>query len=104
MEVITIESGAYHEIIKRLDRIALYMREHNGEENWVDETVIRDYLKVSIRTLQRLRTGGFVNYTIFGKKAMYKLEEIRRMLNENLIKCNPQNFEDLLNNYRKYDK
>lgn len=95
------DSQAFREIIKRLDRIALYMRDISADEDWVDDTVVRDYLKVSIRTLQRLRSAGFVNYTLFGRKAMYKIGEVRRLLNENLIKSNPQNFEELLNNYRK---
>jgi len=100
---ITIESRAYREIIRRLDKFAQFMNEHNTDDDWIDDKDICDYLKVSVRTLQRLRTRKAINYTIIGKKAMYKISEVKRALNANLIRCNPQNLQDLLNNFRKDD-
>ena len=55
MDVITIESKAYKEIIRRLDKIARFVKEHEEDEDWVDTCDICDYLKISNRTLQRLR-------------------------------------------------
>jgi hypothetical protein len=104
MEVITIESRAYKEIMRKLDKIALLIREHTDDEEWVDGHDVCTYLKVSNRTLQRLRTKRLLGYSIMGGKAMYKISEVKRMLNENLIKSNPQNFQDLLDNYYKHAK
>jgi hypothetical protein len=101
MEVITIESQAYKEIISRIEKISRYVNDHseNNHEGWVDNYDVCSFLKISNRTLQRLRSQGLLNYSIIRGKTFYKLSEIERMLNENLIKSHPQNFQDLLNNH-----
>ncbi|MDR3219851.1 MAG: helix-turn-helix domain-containing protein [Dysgonamonadaceae bacterium] len=106
MEVITIESKAFKEILNRLDKISRYVKEHSeaDHEGWVDTHDVCSYLKVSVRTLQRLRTQKLLNYSIIRGKTFYKLSEIQRMLDENLIKSNPQDFQELLNNYYKNAK
>ncbi|GHT26755.1 transcriptional regulator [Bacteroidia bacterium] len=106
MEVITIESKAFKNIIERLEKISRYVKEHSesDHEGWVDSHDVCTYLKISIRTLQRLRAQKLLNYSIIRGKSYYKLSEIQRMLDENLIKGNPQNFQDLLANYYKNAK
>jgi hypothetical protein len=99
MEVITIESKAYKEIISRLDKIALFVRDHAPDDEWVDGHDVSKYLKVSIRTLQRLRKKHLLNYSLSSGKAMYKISEVKRMLDENLIKSDPQNLQDLIDNF-----
>lgn len=106
MEVITIESKAYKEIIERLEKISAYVKEHSTSqlEGWVDNYDICQFLSISKRTLQRLRSQGLINYSIIRGKTYYKLSEVERMLNENLIKGNPQSFKDLVDNYYKNAK
>jgi len=106
MEVITIESKAYKEIVDKLDKISRYVKEHseNDHEGWVDNHDVCKFLNISIRTLQRLRSQKLINFSIIRGKTYYKLSEIERMLNENLIKSNPQGFQELLNNYYKNAK
>jgi hypothetical protein len=101
MEVITIESQAFKEIISRIDKISRYVNDHSekNQEGWVDNYDVCSFLKISNRTLQRLRSQRLLNYSIIRGKTFYKLSEIERMLNENLIKSHPQNFQDLLNNH-----
>ena len=102
MEVITIESRAYREIISRLDKIALFVKAHSEDDEWVDGHDICSYLKISIRTLQRLKAKKLINYSLSSGKAMYKISEVKRMLNENLIKSDPQNLQDLIKNYNNH--
>jgi hypothetical protein len=85
MEVITIESKVYKEIISKLDKITAFVIKHADDDEWVDCYDVCKYLKVSSRTLQRLRSRGLLNYSISSGKAMYKMGEIRRMLEQNLI-------------------
>lgn len=103
MEVITIESKAYKEIIEKLDKISRYVKEHSESEHvgWIDNHDVCRYLNISIRTLQRLRSQKKINYSIIRGKTYYQLSEIERMLRENLIKSNPEGFQDLLDNYYK---
>jgi len=106
MEVITIESRAYKEILGRLDEISQYVKEHSDSqhEGWIDNHDVCKYLNISIRTLQRLRSQKLVNFSIIRGKTYYRLKEVERMLDENLIKSNPQGFQDLLDNYYKHVK
>jgi hypothetical protein len=106
MEVVTVESNAYKEIIKRLDKISRYVKEHSesDHEGWVDNTDVCNYLNISVRTLQRLRSQNQLNYSIIRGKAYYKLSEIQRMMDENLITSNPLGFQELLDNYYKNAK
>ena len=104
MEVITIESKAYKEIISRLEKIALFVKDHSTDDEWVDGHEVCHYLKISNRTLQRLRQKKLLNFSISSGKAMYKISEVKRMLNENLIKSDPQNLQDLIDNYNHHVK
>lgn len=103
MEVITIESKAYKEMISKIDEISRYVKEHseNKHEGWIDNHDVCKFLNISIRTLQRLRSQKLINFSIIRGKTYYKLSEIERMLDENLIKSNPQGFQNLLDNYYK---
>ena len=103
MEVITIESKAYKEIVSKIDEISRYVKLHSESqhEGWIDNHDVCKYLNISIRTLQRLRSQKLINFSIIRGKTYYKLSEIERMLDENLIKSNPQGFQDLLDNYYK---
>jgi hypothetical protein len=103
MEVITIEAKAYKEIVGKLDEIAQYVKQHSESqhEGWIDNHDVCKYLNISIRTLQRLRSQKLINFSIIRGKTYYQLSEIERMLNENLIKSNPNGFQELLDNYYK---
>jgi hypothetical protein len=104
MEVVTLESKAFKEIMGKLEEISSYVKRHStiDTEAWVDNNDVCLYLHVSTRTLQRLRSEGMLNYSIIKGKTYYKMSEIVRMLSENLVKSNPQNFQDLLDNYKKH--
>lgn len=103
MEVITIEARAYKEIVGKLDEIARYVKQHSESQHdgWIDNHDVCKYLNISTRTLQRLRSQKLINFSIIRGKTYYQLSEIERMLNENLIKSNPNGFQELLDNYYK---
>ena len=64
MDVITIESKAYKEIVAKIDVIANYVFSQedtkNEDEIWVDSYEVCTFLQISDRTLQRLRAKGVV--------------------------------------------
>lgn len=103
MKVVTIEAQAYQEIVSKLEEITLYIKQHSDTKKdvWVDNHDVCRYLKISTRTLQRLRSQGLVNFSIIRGKTYYLLSEVERMLDENLIKNNPEGFQELIANYYK---
>lgn len=106
MEVITIDSQAYKELVSKINAIAKFVIDHqeddtsNPYEMWVDSYEVCTFLKISERTLQRLRTNRTISYSIISGKSYYTIAEIKRMLNERKIRSNDECMNDLINNYK----
>ena len=70
MEVITIDSQAYKELVSKINAIAKFVIDHqdddaaNPDEMWVDGYEVCTFLKISERTLQRLRSNRIISYSI----------------------------------------
>lgn len=108
MDVITIESKAYKEIVAKIDVIANYVFSQedtkNEDEIWVDSYEVCTFLKISDRTLQRLRAAGLVSYSDIKGHYFYKIKEIKRLLEERLIKRDKEYINDLITNHHQYVK
>lgn len=61
-------------------------------------------LKISDKTLQRLRVSGTIAYSNIRGRYFYKIGEIKRMLEERLIKSNSECLNDLVTNHKLYVK
>ena len=105
MEVITIESQAFKNLMSKVDTIFDYVvSQKNTEdetEGWVDSHEVCTFLKISDRTLQRLRSENKINYSRIRGKNYYKIIEIKRMLQENLIRRSEESLQDLIQNHQK---
>ncbi len=60
MDVITMEATAYKELIRKIDKIADYVfkkesKPNEEEEIWLDNQEVANLLRISTKTLQRLR-------------------------------------------------
>ena len=68
MEIITFESKAYKELDNKITAIADYIFNHlnsgkpDEDEIWVDSYEVCTFLKISDRTLQRLRAGMYKRF------------------------------------------
>ena len=102
MEVITIESQAYKNLMSKVDTIFDYVISQQNiqdeEDSWVDSYEVCTFLKISDRTLQRLRSENKINYSRIRGKNYYKISEIKRMMEENLIRRSEDCLQDLIQN------
>jgi hypothetical protein len=108
VEVITIESKAFKQLMKKLDVLSdnvnsLKPSAENEDESWVDSHDICEFLKVSERTLQRLRANGKISYTNLGGKYYYQISQVKKLLRENLIKSTEECFLELVEHH-KHDR
>ena len=71
---------------------------------WVDSYEVCTFLKRSEKTLQRLRVSGTIAYSNIRGRYFYKVSEIRRMLEERLIRSNKENIDNLITNHQLYAK
>ena len=105
MEVITIESQAYKDLMSKVDTIFDYVISQQNiqdeEDSWVDSYEVCTFLKISDRTLQRLRSENKINYSRIRGKNYYKISEIKRMMDENLIRRSEDCLQNLIENHQK---
>ena len=105
MEVITIESQAFKNLMSKVDTIFDYVISQQNiqdeEDSWVDSYEVCTFLKISDRTLQRLRSENKINYSRIRGKNYYKISEIKRMMEENLIRRSEDCLQNLIENHQK---
>ena len=110
MEIITFESKAYKDLDNKITAIADYIFNHteaestNEDEIWVDSYEVCTFLKISEKTLQRLRVAGTIAYSNIRGRYFYKISEVKRMLEERLIKSNDECMRNLVANHEAYAK
>ena len=82
MEVITIQSEAFHEIMKKMEDIQrqLKAKEKEPKDIWIDNDELAKMLKVTKRTIQNYRDNGIISFSQIGSKLYYRLSDIEDML------------------------
>ena len=106
MEVITIESEAFKKMTANIDTIAKFVTalqnksEEESVDGWVDDNEVCAFLNISSKTLYRLRTANAISYSQIRGRNFYKISEIQRMLNENIVRRSDEHLQNLINNYQ----
>jgi hypothetical protein len=106
MEVITIETQAFKDLMTKINTIAKFVTalqtkaDEEPADGWVDSYEVCTFLKVSAKTLQRLRTSNSVTYTRIRGKVFYKISEIQRLMDENVIRRTDEHLQDLIKNHQ----
>ncbi len=101
MEVITIESRAFKQLVEKLDALTEYVHSmerptEDEDEKWVGSGEVCRFLKISDRTLQRLRTNGKITCSNLGGKYYYQIGQIKKLLKEHIIKSTDERLVELI--------
>lgn len=111
MEIIGMDSELYKELAKKIDFITDYIvnqkqsdSKEDIDEIWVDGYEVCTFLRISERTLQRLRSNGQVSYSIISGKSYYQIKEIKRLLEDRLIKSGSDCLDDLIKQHKRYNE
>ncbi len=105
MELITFDHQAYLELTEKINRIADYVFNKEAtlqqkQETWLTSEELADLLRISTRTLQRMRKEQTIPYTILRRKCLYRLSDVEKCIADRIITCSPQTLDDLYKNYR----
>ncbi len=89
MEVITIQSEAFTQIIEKIEAVnkRLDAKEKEPKEIWYDNAELITLLKISKRTLQTYRDSGLISFSQVGNKIYYRLSDIELLLNKHYFKA-----------------
>jgi hypothetical protein len=108
MEVITMESQAFKELQSKINLIVKFVTAIESKQaeqpidTWVDSYEVCTFLKISSKTLQRLRAANAVTFSQIRGKNFYRISEIQRLLNENIIRRSDEHLRDLIKNHQLY--
>lgn len=90
MEVITIDSDAYRQIVDQINRIGQKIDNDNRKQPltdvWLDVQETCQLLKVSKRTLQAYRDKHVLSYSQIAGKIYFKAEDIENHLKNHYVK------------------
>jgi hypothetical protein len=106
MEVITIESQLFNDLMAKINTIAKFVAavqskaEEQPEDGWVDSYEVCTFLKISSKTLQRLRAASAITYSRIRGKNFYRISEIQRLLQNNVIRRSDEHLQDLIKNHQ----
>lgn len=82
-------------------RLCFQERENPDREPeiWLTSEELADLLKISTRTLQRMRKERVIPYTMLRSKCLYRLSDIEQCIAKRIVTCNPQTLEEFRKNY-----
>ena len=108
MEVVTIESRAFKQLMEKLDTLLEYIcsmghpvTTESNDEGWVDSQKICLFLRISERTLQRLHTNGKITHSCLSGKYYYQIGEIKKLLRANVIKSTDECLQELVKHHKQ---
>ena len=93
METVSIEKKTFEELMAQWDafveKVTALQRKGDGKRlardgkrlaRWLTGDEVCNRLRISQRTLQKLRDKGFIGYSQIGHKFFYKPEEVKRLI------------------------
>ena len=86
MEIITMESEAYQNLVASIKRIEQHVLSTSAddtppdEEVWIDSKEVCRMLGISDRALQDYRSNGTIDYKHCGKFCRYRLSEVKSLI------------------------
>jgi hypothetical protein len=84
MEVITVESQAFKEIIKNLEEIKAIHQKNSPiqRKEYLTNHEVSKLLDCSMRSLQNYRDSGELAFYKYGNKLLYKMSDIESFLSK----------------------
>ena len=104
MDVITLESRAFQELIGKIEKILRYVEQEKKakteyENRLISNDELAEILGISKRTLQRMRSADRISYKIIYGRCYYDLHDIEEAIRNKSLYCNPQNLKELRHNF-----
>lgn len=104
MEIITIDHRVYQDLVKKINRISDYVFKKDAvpaqdPEMWLTSEELADLLKISTRTLQRMRKERVIPYCMIRSKCLYRFSDVEKCIAQRIVSCNPQTLDEFRQGY-----
>lgn len=91
-------------MMEKIDRIADYVFKKDNVPKEEAEILLTseeaaDLLKISTRTLQRMRKDKTIPYMMVRSKCRYRLTDLEGCVRRKIVHCNPKTLEEFKHNY-----
>jgi excisionase family DNA binding protein len=104
MEVITIESRAYQDLMQKLHQLCEHIQffsqareaeKHENRDVWLDSKAVCQRLNISSRTLHRMKKERKISFSVLRGRYRYKQSDVERLLGERHVVSNPETRDEL---------
>ncbi|MDM1039556.1 helix-turn-helix domain-containing protein [Myroides odoratimimus] len=105
MKIITIEEEAWQQLNSRINAIADYLKRQEDksyDELWLNNHEVCQYLRISEKTLWRMRTKGEIAYSKIYGQYFYTIGAIKDLLNANAIQSSEEYVKELMAKGKSY--
>jgi hypothetical protein len=107
MDTITVNTEKWNELVTKIDRITGFIEQYAerfpaDEDTWMDEMQVCNFLKISPKTLQRLRKRGEIKFSTVAKKHHYKAGDVKSLMERNTAQSSRERLEKLRSSYKKH--
>lgn len=111
MNHMTIDSEAFRLLCSKIDMIAEHVvkeKQDNPRDKdddiWIDSSEACNYLKISQRTLYRLRVKGIISYSVLSGKIYFTVGAIKKALQEHTVRGSEDKLKALIEHPAKLRK
>ena len=85
MEIITLDHQVYQDLVTRINRISDYVFKKAAvptaePEIWLTSEELAELLKISTRTLQRMRKERTIPYCMIRSKCLYRFSDVEKCI------------------------
>ncbi len=86
MEIVSVEKKTFEDMMAQtnafVEKVAALQRKGDGKRlgKWLTGDEVCCQLRISPRTLQKMRDKRFIGYSQIGMKFFYKPEEVKRLI------------------------
>lgn len=104
MEIITLDHQVYKDLVEKISRISDYVFKKEvaplqEPEIWLTSEELADLLKISTRTLQRMRKERVIPYCMMRSKCLYRLSDMEKCIAQRIVTCNPKTLDEFRKGY-----
>lgn len=107
MEIVTMDNEVVKTMMEKIDRIADYVFKKDNVPKEEAEILLTseeaaDLLKISTRTLQRMRKDKTIPYMMARSKCRYRLTDLEECVRRKIVRCNPKTEIQLVKYKKNY--